>query len=58
MPILLLNFTGKPIKISPLVDRLFPTVNINYDSVEANFGDNSAKPFNYDMKMCPSLFFK
>jgi hypothetical protein len=27
-------------------------------SVEANFGDNSAKPFQYDIKTCPGMVFE
>jgi hypothetical protein len=27
-------------------------------SVEANFGDESAKPFKYDIKKCPGMVFK
>jgi hypothetical protein len=27
-------------------------------SVEANFGDESAKPFKYDIENCPRMVFK
>jgi hypothetical protein len=40
-------FLGKPIPIGPTVDRLFPTVRMANLSVEANFGDDLAKPFKY-----------
>jgi hypothetical protein len=26
--------------------------------VEANFGDDAAKPFKYDVKTCPGMVFK
>jgi hypothetical protein len=29
-----------------------------YGSVEANFGDNPAKPFKYDIKKCSGLVFE
>jgi hypothetical protein len=36
-----------------MVDKLVPTVSLWNDmSVEANFGDNPAKPFEYDIKKC------
>jgi hypothetical protein len=27
-------------------------------SIEANFGDDSAKPFKYDIEKCPGLVFE
>jgi hypothetical protein len=39
------------------VDRLFPTVTMapSYPPLEANFGDDPAKPFEYDIHNCPGL---
>jgi hypothetical protein len=42
------------------MDRLFPAVKIfwEFDSIssfEANFGDDPAKPFEYDIQNCPGL---
>jgi hypothetical protein len=37
---------------------LYPTVSMHKGSVEANFGDDLAKPFKYDIKMCPGIAFK
>jgi hypothetical protein len=52
------NSTGKPIPISPSVHRLYPTVTMGkYMSLEANFGDNPAKPFSFDIAKCPNLIF-
>jgi hypothetical protein len=49
----IVKFTGKPIPICPTVDTLFPTVSMDGNiSIEANFGDDSAKPFKYDIKKC------
>jgi hypothetical protein len=36
------------------VDQLFPTVEVGF-TVEANFGDDLAKPFEYDVKNCPGM---
>jgi hypothetical protein len=47
--------TGKPIPISPSVDRLFPTVSLWGVYIEANFGDDPANPFKYDIHKCPFL---
>jgi hypothetical protein len=50
------KFAGRKIPISPAVDRLFPAVTMTPGvSIEANFGDNPAKPFEYDIKNCPGL---
>jgi hypothetical protein len=51
---------GKQIRISPSVDRLVPAVSILYDvylfpSIEANFGDDKDKPFQYDIRNCPGM---
>jgi hypothetical protein len=50
-------FTGKQIPISPSVHHLFPAVIFleNEPTLEANFGDNKDKPFQYDIKKCPGL---
>jgi hypothetical protein len=39
------------------VDYLFPTVTLwdEMSSIEANFGDNPAKPFAYDIQKCPGM---
>jgi hypothetical protein len=39
------------------VDRLFPAVTMLsvVSSIEVNFGDDKAKPFEYDIKNCPGL---
>jgi hypothetical protein len=53
-----LNPTGKPTPISSSVHRLYPTVTIEEDtSLEANFGDNPAKPFCFDIAKCPQLIY-
>jgi hypothetical protein len=51
------KFAGRKIPITPTVDRLFPTVLLfGSDAiVEANFGDNKAKPFVYDLEKCLGL---
>jgi hypothetical protein len=50
------NFeTGKQVPIAPSVDRLFPTVRKVKVPLEANFGDNPAKPFKFDIDKCPGL---
>jgi hypothetical protein len=50
------KFTGREIPINPTVNSLYPTVTIHgYGSVEANFGDDLAKPFSYDIDKCPGL---
>jgi hypothetical protein len=38
------------------VDRLFPTVHLFANTLlEANFGNDPAKPFKYDIQNCPGL---
>jgi hypothetical protein len=50
------NPIGKPILISPSVHRLYPTVTTwKYTSLEANFGDDPAKPFSFDIAKCPAF---
>jgi hypothetical protein len=47
---------GHQFPINPTVDYLIPTVTLLDDmSLEANFGDNPAKPFEYDIKKCPGM---
>jgi hypothetical protein len=52
-------FVGQQIPITPLplVDRLVPEVSIfqNVMTLEANFGDDMDKPFQYDIKNCPGM---
>jgi hypothetical protein len=52
-----LNFLGRKMHISPMVDRLYPTVKMLsfVSSCEANFGDDLTKPFEYDIHNCPGL---
>jgi hypothetical protein len=53
-----LNPTGKPIPIKPVIHGLYPTVTIGKNtSLEANFGDDPAKPFSFDITKCPRLVF-
>jgi hypothetical protein len=50
------NFTGNQIPINPETGNcLIPTVAV-WDgvSVEANFGDDLAKPFKYNLQTCPT----
>jgi hypothetical protein len=38
------------------VDHLFPSILMWPDAhLEANFGDNVAKPFEYDIQKCPGM---
>jgi hypothetical protein len=46
---------GKQIPISPSVAFLYPTIRMWEFYSEANFGDDPAKPFEYDVKNCPGL---
>jgi hypothetical protein len=49
-------FSDHQIPIDPTVDHLFPTVALRYDiPLEANFGNNPAKSFEYDIKKCPGM---
>ena len=51
--------TGKQIPFNSTVDILFPTVTMYYHNMaEANFGNDSGKPFKYDIKECPGLVFE
>jgi hypothetical protein len=51
-----LKFAGRKILINPTVDRLFPAVTMWEDETfEANFGNDPAKPFKYDIHNCPGL---
>jgi hypothetical protein len=52
------KFTGKQIPIKPTVNMntLYPTVSLYRTvSVEANFGEDSAKSFRYDINKCPGM---
>jgi hypothetical protein len=51
------KFAGQKIPISPMVDRLFPAVQLFANTtLKANFGgDPEGKPFEYDIKNCPGL---
>jgi hypothetical protein len=55
----IVRFTGKQIPINSTVNLLYPTVIMpgNFP-VQANFGENPAKPFKYDIKECPEMVFK
>jgi hypothetical protein len=55
---MLYDFTGQQIPIDPSGNRLFPTVCMTKVKLKANFGDNPAKPFKYDIKKCPGLVFE
>jgi hypothetical protein len=51
--------TDGKIPISPSGDRLFPTISVwnsAWDfSLDANFGEDPAKPFEYDIKNCSGM---
>jgi hypothetical protein len=49
------NYSDRQFPIEPTVDHLVPTVTMWDMSMEANFGDNPAKPFEYDIKKCPGM---
>jgi hypothetical protein len=53
------KFAGKQIPINPGTGNcLIPTVCIWDDvSMEANFGDDTAKPFKYNVETLPGLVF-
>jgi hypothetical protein len=48
-------FSGRQFPIDPKVDHLIPTVVWDDMSLEANFGNNPSKPFEYDIKKCPEM---
>jgi hypothetical protein len=55
----IVKFAGKQIPINSTVNPLYPTVSVRGNvSVEANFGDDLAKPFKYDIKKCPGMVFE
>jgi hypothetical protein len=57
----IVKFTGKQIPINPTANHHYPTVSMygfGNVSVEANFGDDSANPFKYDIKKFPGIVFK
>jgi hypothetical protein len=50
----IVKFSGNQMfPINPTIGYLYPTVTVcgNF-SIEANFGDNAAKPFCYDINKC------
>jgi hypothetical protein len=53
------NFTGNPLPIKLPLHQLYPTTSVQINSsVEANFGTDSAKPFEYDIDKCPGMVFE
>jgi hypothetical protein len=53
------HITGKQIPIKRLPYELYPTAIMEENaSMEANFGTDSAKPFEYDIHKCPGLVFE
>jgi hypothetical protein len=52
-------FQGKQFPVpKPAVDRLYPTITMwSSLSLEANFGEDPAKPFQYNIDTCPGLVF-
>jgi hypothetical protein len=49
---------GKQIQINLVADCVYPTVTMCDHAdmfLETNFGDDSAKPFKYDIEKCPGL---
>jgi hypothetical protein len=50
-----MQFADKPRPIKPTGDCLYPTLTMMDASIEANFGDNPANPFKYDLDKCPGL---
>jgi hypothetical protein len=51
------HFAGKPIAISPSCGCLYPAITINGIMAKANFGDNPAEPFKYNIGTCPGIVF-
>jgi hypothetical protein len=51
----LCSFAGKKMPISPSLAFLYPTIEISHVSVEANFGNDPAKPFAYSIEKCPGM---
>jgi hypothetical protein len=51
------NLKGRQISICPSVDHLFPAVTYmcGVPSIEANFGNDKDKPFQYDINNCPGM---
>jgi hypothetical protein len=50
------KFTGKPIPIDSTLDLLYPSLSLPENILlEANFGDDSAKSFSYDIDKCPVM---
>jgi hypothetical protein len=47
---------GKPIPIKTTMFLLYPTASMRENvSIEANFGDDTAKSFKYDIDKCPGM---
>jgi hypothetical protein len=50
------QFSGKRISINHLPENdLLPTINMCNALLEANFGENPAKPFKFYINACPGL---
>jgi hypothetical protein len=57
--ILISKFTGKPITIDSTANPLYPTFSlVGKVSLEANFGDDLANPFRYDINKCPGMVYE
>jgi hypothetical protein len=51
-----IHFTDQQILINPSVDFLYPSIYMFDVSLEANFGDDPARPFIFDIEgTCPGL---
>jgi hypothetical protein len=48
-PIIFCSFLGKQMPISPSADCLYPTLEMRNVSLKANFGNDPAKPFAYNI---------
>jgi hypothetical protein len=52
------NFIGNPLPIEQPKHELYPTAVVGHkEIVEANFGTDSANPFEYDIDKCPGILF-
>jgi hypothetical protein len=51
------QFAGKQMPISPSMDCLYATLELCHASMEANFGNDPAKPFAYNIEECPGMGF-
>jgi hypothetical protein len=53
------NFAGNQIPIERPLYELHPTAIVQTNSsMEANFGTDPTKPFEYDIDKCPGLVFE